>query len=124
LVGSQSIDAAKFNILRQVSTGSWLAREFQGQGIGKEMRSAVLGFAFDHLNAYWAISGAFIDNPASAAVSHSLGYEDDGIEVLAPRGEARVLQRFRMTADQWHSRERPRVEVGGLERCWDMFGAD
>jgi RimJ/RimL family protein N-acetyltransferase len=124
LVGTQSIDSTRFSVIRQVSTGSWLAREFQGQGIGKEMRSAVLGFAFDHLNAYWAVSGAFVDNPASAAVSRSLGYEDDGIEVLAPRGEARVLQRFRMNADQWHSRERPRVEVGGLERCWDMFGAD
>lgn len=123
LVGTQSIDATRFSVLRSVSTGSWLAREFQGQGIGKEMRSAVLGFAFDHIGAYWAVSGAFVDNPASAAVSRSLGYEEDGLEILAPRGEARELVRYRMNADQWHSRERPRVDVGGLERSWDMFGA-
>lgn len=122
LVGTQGIDAKQFPVLRTVSTGSWLGREFQGHGIGKEMRSAVLGFAFDHLDAYWAVSGAFVDNPASAAVSRSLGYEEDGIEVLAPRGEARELIRFRMTKDQWHSRERPRVEVDGLESSYDMFG--
>jgi RimJ/RimL family protein N-acetyltransferase len=124
LVGTQSIGAKQFNVLRSVSTGSWLVQEVQGQGIGKEMRSAVLGFAFDHLGAWWAVSGSFVDNPASAAVSRALGYEEDGIEVLAPRGEARELIRWRMTADQWHARERPHVEVGGLEHCWDMFGAE
>jgi RimJ/RimL family protein N-acetyltransferase len=124
LVGNQSIGAKQFAILRTVGTGSWLGREFQGQGIGKEMRSAVLGFAFDHLDAEWAVSGAFSDNPASAAVSRSLGYDEDGLDRLAPRGEARELRRFRMTVDQWHSRERPHVEVAGLERCHDMFGLD
>jgi len=124
LVGTQSIDATQFNILHSVSTGSWLGREFQGRGIGKEMRSAVLGFAFDHLGAWWATSGAFAENPASSAVSRSLGYEQDGIDVLAPRGEARELIRFRMNADQWRARERPRVDVAGLEHCYDMFGLE
>jgi len=124
LIGNQSIGAKQFPILRTVDTGSWLSREFQGQGIGKEMRSAVLGFAFDHLDAQWATSGAFIDNPASAAVSRSLGYEENGVDLLAPRGEAQELVRYRMTVDQWRSRERPRVEVGGLAHCHDMFGAD
>jgi len=122
LIGNQSIGAKQFPILRTVDTGSWLSREFQGQGIGKEMRSAVLGFAFDHLGTEWATSGAFVDNPASAAVSRSLGYEENGVDLLAPRGEARELVRYRMTVDQWRSRERPRVEVGGLEHCYDMFG--
>jgi len=124
LVGTQGIDAENFAVRRTVATGSWLAREFQGRGIGKEMRSAVLGFAFDHLGAFWATSGSFVDNPASAAVSRSLGYEEDGLDVLAPRGEARELIRWRMTRDQWYARERPQIEVAGLERCWDMFGAD
>ncbi len=124
LVGTQGIDASQFNILHTVSTGSWLGREFQGRGIGKEMRSAILGFAFDHLGAWWATSGAFADNPASSAVSRSLGYEEDGIDVLAPRGEARELIRFRINADQWHARERPRADVAGMERCYDMFGPE
>jgi RimJ/RimL family protein N-acetyltransferase len=122
LVGTQGIDAENFAVRREVSTGSWLAREFQGKGIGKEMRQAVLGFAFDHLGAVWAKSGSFRDNPASAAVSRSVGYFEDGMEVLAPRGEPRELIRWRMHVDQWHERERPRIEVAGLERCYDLFG--
>ena len=124
LVGTQGIDAENFAVRRTFSTGSWLAREFQGRGIGKEMRSAVLSFAFDHLGAYWATSGAFADNPASGKVSRSLGYEEDGIDVLAPRGEPRESIRYRINADQWRARERPHIEVAGLERCHDMFGAD
>jgi RimJ/RimL family protein N-acetyltransferase len=124
LVGTQGIDTENFSVRRTVATGSWLAREFQGQGIGKEMRSAVLGFAFGTLGAVWATSGSFVDNPASAAVSRSVGYEEDGLEVLAPRGDARELIRWRMHRDQWYARERPHVEVAGLERCWDMFCAD
>ncbi len=123
LMGTQGIDAENFAVLRSVSTGSWLARQFQGQGIGKEMRQAVLGFAFDHLGAVWARSGSFRENPASAAVSRAVGYDEDGMDVLAPRGEPRELLRWRMHVDQWRARERPRIEVVGLERCWDMFGA-
>ncbi len=122
LLGTQGIGAENFAVLRTVSSGSWLGRDFQGQGIGKEMRSAVLAFAFDHLGAEWATSGAFVDNPASAAVSRALGYDEDGVDVLAPRGEARMLVRYRMSAEQWHSRERPSVEVSGLEHCRDLFG--
>lgn len=122
LVGTQGIDAENFAVLRSVSTGSWLAREFQGQGIGKEMRQAVLGFAFDHLGAIWAKSGSFRENPASAAVSRAVGYEEDGIEILAPRGEPRELVRWRMHVEQWRGREQPRIEVAGLERCFDLFG--
>lgn len=123
LVGTQGIDAENFGVLRQVSTGSWLARQFQGQGVGKEMRQAVLAFAFDQLGAVWAKSGSFRENPASAAVSRAVGYEEDGFEIHAPRGEPRELVRWRMHVEQWRARERPRVEVAGLERCWDMFGA-
>jgi RimJ/RimL family protein N-acetyltransferase len=86
------------------------------------MRSAVLGFAFDHLGAEWATSGAFTDNPASAAVSRSLGYEEDGLDRLAPRGEAKELVRYRMTVEAWRSRERPNIEVAGLEQSLDLFG--
>lgn len=123
LVGTQGMGAENFAVLRTVATGSWLARDVQGRGIGKEMRSAVLGFSFDHLGAVWATSGSFTDNPASAAVSRALGYEQDGFDVLAPREVAKELIRWRMSRDQWYGRERPHVEVAGLERCWDMFGA-
>ena len=50
-IGSQSIHADHFAVMRTVDTGSWLGRAFQGQGYGKEMRAAVLGLAFDGLGA-------------------------------------------------------------------------
>lgn len=124
LVGTQGMRGENFAVLRRVGTGSWLGEAHQGQGIGKEMRSAVLAFAFNHLGARWATSSAFLDNRSSSGVSRSLGYIDDGHEWMAPRGVAREMTRFLMTAEMWRSRERPPIEVGGLEACRDMFGLD
>ena len=123
LIGSQSLLARGFAILRTVHSGSWLGRAFQRQGLGTEMRVAVLAFAFDGLAAHAAESDAFLDNAASSGVSRSLGYEDNGRGTLAPEGVARETQRFRMTADGWRSRPRPPVTIEGLEACRELFGA-
>ena len=123
-VGAQTIAAERFRVFRTVDTGSWVARRFQGQGIGREMRGAVLAFAFDHLGADVATSEAFLDNAASNAVSRSIGYEPNGLGALAPLGEARPTARYRITREAWRSRERPRVQVEGLERCGQLFGLD
>jgi len=123
LIGSQSIGGEGFAVQRTVATGSWLGREFQGRGYGKEMRAAVLGFAFDGLRARVAETSAFLDNAASNAVSRSLGYEENGYGSLAPEGVARVTQRFRMTAEGWRARPRPPMTVEGLEACRELFGA-
>ena len=88
-IGSQSIHAERFSVLRSVDTGSWLGREFQGKGYGREMRAAVLAFAFDALGARLATTEAFLDNLASVGVSRSLGYEENGRGSLAPEGVAR-----------------------------------
>jgi len=48
-VAAQTIAADNFPVFRTVDTGSWVAQRYQRQGIGKEMREAVLAFAFDHL---------------------------------------------------------------------------
>ena len=123
LIGSQSIGGEGFAVHRTVATGSWLGREFQGRGYGREMRAAVLGFAFDGLRARVAETSAFLDNAASNAVSRSLGYEENGYGSLAPEGVARVTQRFRMTAEGWRARPRPPMTVEGLEACRELFGA-
>ncbi len=120
--GAQAISAGGFASLRTCSTGSWLGRDFHGQGYGKEMRAAVLAFAFDYLGAEWVTSAAFNDNVASAAISRSLGYLENGTERHAPRGEVREATRFLMTADAWRSRERAPIEVDGLEECRAFFG--
>jgi RimJ/RimL family protein N-acetyltransferase len=122
LMGSQTIHAREFPTLRQFRTGSWLGKGFQGQGYGKEMRSAVLGFAFEHLGAEVAETEAFLDNAQSAGVSRALGYRENGIGRHAPRGEPRDTQRFRMTVADWRSRARPVIEVLGLDPCRDLFG--
>ena len=122
-VGAQSIDAEGFPILRTVHTGSWLGREHQGRGLGKEMRAAVLGFAFDGLDALVAETSAFLDNGPSNGVSRALGYEENGFGSLAPQGIPRVTQQFRMTAEVWHSRPRPPLAIDGLDGIRDMFGA-
>ena len=122
-IGTQTVHAVDFAIHRIVDTGSWLGTAFQGKGFGKEMRGAVLAFAFDGLGAVVAESAAFPENLASTGVSRSLGYEDNGLGALAPQGVSRVSQRFRMTVERWRSRPRPTVTIEGLEGCRDLFGA-
>jgi len=122
-IGAQGLHANDFAIHRAVDTGSWLGRVYQGQGFGKEMRSAVLAFAFDGLGARIAESSAFLDNLASSGVSRALGYEDNGRGALAPQGVSRETHRFRMTAERWRSRPRPPVTIEGLGACREMFGA-
>ncbi|WP_257998460.1 GNAT family N-acetyltransferase [Zhihengliuella halotolerans] len=73
-VGVQDITATGFRALRCVGTGSWLRSSAQGAGLGKEMRTAGLAYAFDYLGATAAGSEAAAWNEASLGVSRSLGY--------------------------------------------------
>ena len=91
--------------------------------VGFLVDAAILGFAFDGLGAQVATTGAFLDNGPSTGVSRALGYEEDGFDSLAPQGIARVIQRFRMTAEGWRSRPRPALAIEGLDGILDLFGA-
>ena len=122
-IGAQSVDAEGFATFRTVHTGSWLGLAYQGRGLGKEMRAAVLGFAFDGLGAEVAETSAFLDNGPSNGVTRALGYEENGLGSLAPQGVARVTQKFRMTAEGWRSRPRPALAIEGLDACLDLLGA-
>ncbi|HKU36102.1 MAG TPA: GNAT family protein, partial [Paenarthrobacter sp.] len=51
LLGVQDLGAKNFAALKTVSTGSWLKQAAQGRGVGKEMRAAVVSYAFDYLKA-------------------------------------------------------------------------
>ncbi len=120
-VGVQSVEAAHYRAVRSVETGSWLGLAFQGQGLGREMREAILHLAFAGLGAEEALSGAFEDNVASLATSRSVGYEENG-EARGHRrvGSGRTI-RFRIGRDAWEARRRSDIEIVGLEECFDMF---
>ncbi|GAA0936769.1 GNAT family protein [Nonomuraea longicatena] len=120
-VGVQSLRASEFATTREVGTGSWLGLAWQGKGIGTEMRAAVLHLAFRGLGAETATSSAFVDNPASLAVSRKLGYRPDGLDVCAIQGRRRVNQRLRLMRAEFACPVA--VEVHGLEACLADFGA-
>lgn len=126
VVGTQGLGARDFAIVREIKTGSWLGRRHQGQGVGTQMRAAVLHLAFAGLNAESAVSSAFTDNPASLAVSRKLGYQPDGISRQSRRGAAATEQRMRLTRERWDQNGAKRfagsIRLEGLESCLPLFG--
>lgn len=121
VVGVQSLMAVDFAALRSVKTGSWLGLAFQGKGIGKEMRTAILHFAFESLGAIEALSGGFPDNKSSLGVSRALGYERSGQRTVSRRGIPTEIIELRLAQSKWRQTPHPNVEVQGLELCRDFF---
>lgn len=122
VIGTQSLTGAGFAVTREVKTGSWLGMAHQGDGLGTEMRAAVLLFAFDHLGAARARSDAFADNHASHRVSAKLGYRRDGTRTVVRRGVATEDVRLVLDADGFR---RPSWELraAGVEGCVGLLGA-
>jgi RimJ/RimL family protein N-acetyltransferase len=121
IVGVQDLMAVDFAATREAKTGSWLGREYQGQGIGKAMREAMLAFAFVGLGARVMNSGGFSDNAASLGVSRSLGYREVGRKSASPRGVPAENVLLQLTRAEWDERTHPDVVVTGLEECLDFF---
>jgi predicted RNase H-like nuclease/RimJ/RimL family protein N-acetyltransferase len=122
VVGVQDIFAKNFVATRVAETGSWLGRQYQGLGIGKEMRAAILHLGFEGLGARWMETFAWEDNASSIGVTERLGYEPNGVEMDLRRGEGQALLRYRMTREAWAGQRRRDIRIEGLERCLDMFG--
>jgi RimJ/RimL family protein N-acetyltransferase len=112
VIGCQALHGRHFPTLREVSTGSWLGRRHQGLGLGKEMRAAVLAFAFDHLGAETARSSAYTDNRQSNGVSRSLGYQPDGTFADVRRGTRATQTRLLLTKQNF-ARPDWRLDVKG-----------
>jgi RimJ/RimL family protein N-acetyltransferase len=121
IVGVQDIAAEHFATLRSVQTGSWLGLAHQGQGLGKEMRQAILHLAFAGLGALEAHSGAFFDNEPSLGTSRSVGYQANGETRMARRDVAARMINLRLDRAAWEERRRDDIEIIGLEGCLDMF---
>ena len=120
-IGIQGVRATDFATRGTVQTGSWLGRRYQGQGVGTEMRAAVLFLAFEGLGALAAESGALEGNDASSRVSAKLGYRPNGERLVAPRGVPVVEHLYRLTRADWHPDLFP-VAIENLDACLGMFG--
>jgi RimJ/RimL family protein N-acetyltransferase len=119
-VGVQGMESENFAETRVVGTGSWLGRRFQGEGVGTEMRTAVLELAFRGLGAEAARSGAIDGNAASLRVSEKLGYRVVGRGTVVPRGVEVDHTDVELRREDW----KPpfAVEIGGLGPCLPLFG--
>jgi RimJ/RimL family protein N-acetyltransferase len=95
IVGNQGFNTENYLVTRTGETGSWLGLEHHGQGIGTLMRQTLCAFVFDHLGAEEVTSAAFVDNPASSAVSRKVGYSLNGQSRKKRRdGELAICQNF------------------------------
>jgi RimJ/RimL family protein N-acetyltransferase len=121
-VGMQDLIGIDFGSVGTVATFSWLAPSLRSQGIGIEMRSAALHLAFAGLDAKEASSEAFVDNEASNRVSCALGYEPNGTDWATRRGEPAQLARWRLTRESWARRQRPDIELAGVDACRLVLG--
>jgi len=91
IVGVQGAEAVRYPVLRPPDTFSWLTKSVQGQGVGTLMRQAICAFFFDELDAHAITSGAYADNPASAAVSRKVAGLQERLLVKA-EGRPGVLR--------------------------------
>jgi RimJ/RimL family protein N-acetyltransferase len=115
VVGTSDLMAGDFPTLRQFTTGSWLGREFQGQGLGKEMRLASLALGFDGFGAEFALTGMWHDNAASKGVTESLGYEFEGRRRALRREVPDELLGYRMARSHWETIRRDDIELVGVD---------
>lgn len=122
VIGAGDLFATDFPVLRQFETGSWLGRDFQGRGLGKELRMCTLTLGFDGLGAEWARTGAWADNAASLGVTRSLGYEREGERRMLRRGQPDDLVGFRMHRDHWATIRRDDITLHGLEPARHFLG--
>jgi RimJ/RimL family protein N-acetyltransferase len=123
LIGAQELEGNDFARLRTVDTASFLAPAYRGRGLGKAMRRAVLSLAFGPLAAEVAITSAWHDNHASLAVSRSLGYVDNGIEVHRRDNGVDDMVHLRLTRAAWlASPGAAGVEIEAIDPCLPYFG--
>lgn len=123
-VGVQELEADDFAVQRQIASESWLGMRYQGQGVGTEMRAAMLHLAFAGLGAEEAVSTGYMHNPASLTVSRKLGYAENGIGRGISRGKVAMEQRFRLTRELWERHRTVDATIEGLEPCLALLGAE
>jgi RimJ/RimL family protein N-acetyltransferase len=123
VIGSSGLNADNFPVLRQFETGSWLGREYEGRGLGRELREAALHLGFVGLGATLAKTGLFADNAPSLGVTQSLGYSPNGVGQSLRRREAATHLDFELAIDDWEKRlRRNDILIHGVEPCLQFLG--
>jgi RimJ/RimL family protein N-acetyltransferase len=122
-IGVQELEGNDFARLRTLDSSSFLVVAARGQGLGQQMRQAVLALGFGPLGAQAAVTEAWHDNHASLGVSRALGYLPNG-EALHRRGDGTdTMVHLRLTRADWVASGRAdAVEISGVERALPYFG--
>ena len=125
IVGVQSLEAEDFLTLRTVDSASHLVSDARGRGWGKQARCAVLAFAFDTLDAEYAVTSAWQDNGASLGVSRALGYQPNGKSRHRSDddGQAATMVHLRLSRTEWDATgQSTSIQISGFEQCRPLFG--
>jgi RimJ/RimL family protein N-acetyltransferase len=124
-VGIQGFFGTEVAVTRSVETGSWLGRRHQGRGTGTLMRRMVLHLLFEGLGMVEATTTAFADNGPSNGVTRRLGYEPNGVDVVAREGKPVEIARYRLTREAWAAQpDRPDVALHGVAPVRRLLGLD
>ena len=121
-IGACDLRSTEFQTMREFTTGSWLASDVQGRGLGKEMRMATLTLGFDGLDAEFALTAAWHDNAASLGVTRSLGYEETGRRRELRRGRPDEQVTFRMSRAHWATLRRDDIALHGVSAARAFLG--
>lgn len=123
-VGQQDLTGHDFNDFGTVESSSWVTSDRRGEGIGTEMRAAILHLAFEGLGAREAHSEGAMNNVASNAVSQRLGYQRNGVGWATHQGVPVLGQRWRLTRKDWLSNRRRDIELTGVDACRRVLGIE
>lgn len=123
VVGSTGMISHDFPGTRRFETGSWLGREFQGRGIGREMRVATLHLGFIGLAGEVATTAAFADNGPSLGVTRSLGYTHSATVEKERRGTPATSLEFEMHRPYFDANlRRDDIHLEGVDACLPLLG--
>ena len=122
LIGLCTLNAERFPTTRIATTGSWIGRRYQGQGLGREMRQAALHLLFAGLNGETATTRAWHDNTASLNVTRSLPYTEHGAVPEQRRDRPDTMLAFAMTRQQWQTIRRNDIQLVGSGPICEFFG--
>ena len=125
VVGGSGIGTERFPTMRQFETGSWLGLEFQGKGLGKELRIATLTLGFIGFGAEFATTGAWHDNGPSLGVTRALGYEALGGQRRLRKDQPDRLMLFEMSRAHFVEHvQRDDITLRGVEAARSLLGID